>query len=94
MFVFRFHDAAGRLLRSSHIPDLPHDTADWVEIRKRVAVPVGAVKALFQFSMHGSGSILLDDLRVTAVLEAGHAAFERGRVAPVPRTRQPVRIDG
>ncbi len=94
VLVLRFQNAAGRLLRSFHIPDLPRNTAGWVEVRKRIAVPAGAVRAVLQFSMHGSGSILLDDLRVAAVLAAGHGSFARERVAPVLRTPQPVRIDG
>jgi len=93
VLVVNCSDGSGKRLLRRHMGSAPKNTQGWRKITGTFDAPTGTVKGLIQFSMHGSGAVWLDDLRVVRRIRPEQVSFAQAKVYPVASVGS-VTVDG
>ncbi len=83
VLVVNCSDRSGKRIFRRHVGSVPKDSQGWRKITGTFDAPTGTVKGSIQFSMHGSGAVRLDDLRVARLIRPEHLSFAQAKVYPV-----------
>ncbi len=87
-------DGNRKQIARPHIPLPPHTAGTCGNLRKRLVLPAGTERGRLQLSMHGKGSLRMDDLGLKRLPQPEVTPFSATKVYPAMRSPRPVSVDG
>lgn len=94
VLILACRDAGRKQLSRRSLGQIPRDRPEWTKVEVAFRAPPGTVSGNIQLSMHGKGSVWLDDLRIVEHMEPKVVPVADAKHYPVTKPTGPISIDG